>query len=404
MIEDLFKLSIVNLRKRKLRSWLTIVGIIIGIGAVVALISLSIGLNREVERQFQLFGSDKLFITPRGMGGFGPRSSSVVLTEKDVDVIKKTKGIDLVSAILWENLPVKYKDEVEFLPVFGIPTDEKTEKLFEEVQGFEINVGRQLKQSDKLKATVGYLLADEDIFENPIKLRSKLEIGDYTFRVVGIYKPIGNRQDDSSVIVPLEELRKIVGDEESVTMIFAKVQKGYDPINVKEDVEKALRDFKNQDEGEETFEVRTSEDLLRLINQLFGTIQVVLIGIGAISLIVGAVGVMNTMYMSVMERTKEIGIMKAIGAKDKDVLLLFLIESGIIGVIGGVFGIVLGIGMAKAVEMFASYSMFIPLKTYVGADLIIGALILSFGMGSIAGILPAKKAAGLNPVDALRYE
>ncbi len=404
MIKDFLKLSFINLRKRRLRSWLTIIGIIIGIGSVVALISLSVGLNKEVERQFQLFGSDKLFITPRGMGGFGPPSSTISLTEKDVDVIRDVDGVDLVSAIIFQQMPVKFRDEIQFINVIGISTDEETEKLFEEVQGFKVDKGRQLKPGDKLKATVGSLLGSGDIFKDEVEIRDKLEIGDTAFKVVGIYKPIGNNQDDSSVVIPIEELRKISGTKDEITMIFAKTKEGYSPINVKEEVEKALRDFKNQEKGEETFEVRTSEDLLRLINQLFGTIQVVLVGIGAISLIVGSVGVMNTMYTSVLERTKEIGIMKSIGATNSNIMQIFLIESGILGVVGGTVGIILGISMAKAVEMFASATLFVPLKAYVGIDLIIGALILSFTMGCVAGLLPAKKASSLNPVDALRYE
>ena len=402
MIKDFLRLSIINLRKRKLRSWLTILGIIIGIGAVVALISLSIGLNKEVERQLKSFGSDKLFITTRGTE-FG-LSTTVSLKEDDVDVIRRVDGVELVSHILIQKLPVKFKDEIKVVSIIGVPTDEETEKLFEEVQGFEISEGRQLKKYDKNKVTVGYLLGKGDIFSEEVEVRDKLEIFDNNYKVVGVYKQIGNRQDDSSIIMPINELRKLSNVEDDVTLILVKVKDGYSPTSVKDDVETALRKHKNQKEGQETFEVRTSEDVLRLINKLFGTIQIVLIGIGAISLIVGSVGVMNTMYMSVLERTKEIGIMKAIGAKNKDIMLIFLLESGIIGLFGGLFGIVVGIGMAKAVEFFASATLFVPLKAYIGIDLVIGALLLSFGMGSLAGVLPAKKAAELKPVDALRYE
>jgi len=130
----------------------------------------------------------------------------------------------------------------------------------------------------------------------------------------------------------------------------------------------------------------------------------VLVGIGAISLIVGAVGVTNTMYTSVLDRTKEIGIMKAIGAKNSDIMTIFLIESAVIGTIGGAAGIVLGALMAKVVEIAAGLTLLIPLKAYTGLDLIAGALLISLFIGAMAGLLPARKAASLEPVDALRYE
>ena len=405
MILDFLNFSFVNLRKRQLRSWLTIIGIVIGIGAVVALISLSVGLTVEVERQFEMFGSDKLFISRTGTMGFsGPPSSSVSLTEDDIKVVKRVDGIDLVATIVNQQLPVKFKDETKYMGVIGISSDEETQELFDEVQGFEVEDGRQLKPGDSSKATIGSLFAEGEVFDEIVNVRDTLEISGNEFKIIGLYKPIGNTQDDSSIIISIDDMREITGNEEDVTVILAKTKDGLNPIDVKEDLEDALRDAKDQEEGEESFNVNTSEDILRLINQLFGTIQAVLIGIGAISLLVGAVGVMNTMYTSVLERTKEIGIMKSIGGTNSDILQIFLIESGIIGLFGGTVGILVGLGMAKAVEIFAGAALFIPLKAYMGIDLIIGALILSFLMGTIAGVLPAKKAANMKPADALRYE
>ena len=405
MIQDFFRLSLVNLRKRQLRSWLTIFGIIIGIGSVVALISLSVGLNKEVERQFELFGSDKIFITSRGSMGFGPPSGSGrSLVEEDVDIIKKVDGVDLVASTAMQQTPIRFRDEIKFVNIIGISTDSETSQLFEEVQGFKVSKGRQLKPGDTYKITVGASFGEGNIFDKNIKVGNKLEIYEKSFDIIGIYEEIGNEQDDSQVYMPIDTFREITGIEKDVVAIIVKVDKGKDIDIIKSDIEESLRDYKKEDVGEESFNVNTSEDILRLINQLFGTIQIVLVGIGAISLLVGTVGVMNTMYTSVLERTKEIGIMKAIGAKNSDVLSIFLIESGVLGLVGGGLGVCLGLGMAKIVEIFASTAFFIPVKAYIGIDLIVGALILSFAMGSIAGFLPARKAAKLKPVDALRYE
>jgi putative ABC transport system permease protein len=404
MIKDFFYFSIINLRRRKLRSWLTVTGVIIGIAAVVALLSLSAGLTQEVERQFQMFGSDKLFITPRITGAattLGGGAGSLVA--KDLDTVRGINVIDNAAGILRRSEPVKFKDEVQYVTVVGISTDTETEKLFQEVQGFKINQGRQLKPGDEFKAGIGSYFAS-NMFKEPVKARDDLEIAGRTVKVVGTYLPIGNLQDDSMIVMPISSLREITGEKDALTAIFAKVKAGVNIDDAKNETLKDLRKAKNQKENEETFEVSTSQDILRLVNQLFGTIQFVLVGIGAISLIVGAVGVTNTMYTSVLDRTKEIGIMKAVGAKNSDVMKIFLIESAVIGTIGGAVGIVLGALMGKIVEYLAGAVLLVPLKAYTGPDLIAGALVLSLVIGTVAGLLPARKAASLEPVEALRYE
>jgi putative ABC transport system permease protein len=406
MIKDFFYFSIINLRKRKLRSWLTVIGIIIGIAAVVALLSLSAGLSREVERQFQMFGSDKIFITARFGGGTGmglASSGGAAINTKDLDAVRGVSSVELAAGILSKQEPVLYKKEIKYNTIAGISADPETEKLFEDVQGFKIDQGRQIKSGDTSSVAVGSSFAT-DTFKENVSLRDTIEISGKTFKVVGIFLPIGNSQDDSMIIMPVDALRDLTGDKNSLTAIMAQVKAGQNVNDAKDDIAKALRKEKDQQEGEETFQVSTSEDILRLINQLFGTIQFVLVGIGAISLIVGAVGVTNTMYTSVLDRTKEIGIMKAIGAKNSDIMTIFLIESAVIGTIGGAAGIVLGALMAKVVEIAAGVTLLIPLKAYTGLDLIAGALLISLAIGAISGLLPARKAASLEPVDALRYE
>ena len=172
-----------------------------------------------------------------------------------------------------------------------------------------------------------------------------------------------------------------------------------------EDIEEELRDERNEKEGQETFSVQSFSQLLETFTDIFAVIQAVFVGIAAISLVVGGIGIMNTMYTSVLERTKEIGTMKAVGAKNSDIFKIFLFESGLLGLVGGTIGILMGMGIAKSVEYIAMIQLGSPfIKAVFGLPLIIGALTFSFLVGTISGVLPAMQAAKLKPADALRYE
>ena len=186
---------------------------------------------------------------------------------------------------------------------------------------------------------------------------------------------------------------------------FEYFLKQFNPDIVAEDIEEALRDERDERIGQETFSVQSFSQLLETFTDIFAVVQAVLIGIAAISLIVGGIGIMNTMYTSVLERTKEIGIMKAVGARNRDIFLIFLIESGLLGLVGGIIGILLGIGIGKGVEYLAASQLGTPfLQAIFGFPLILSALAFSFIIGAASGVLPAMQAARLKPADALRYE
>ncbi len=187
-------------------------------------------------------------------------------------------------------------------------------------------------------------------------------------------------------------------------MIIAKVSSGTDIEEVAKDVKKELRKDRNLEEGKEDFIVKSPTQLLESFNTILIVLQVMLIGIASISLLVGGIGIMNTMYTSVLERTQEIGIMKSIGAKNSDILTIFLFESGILGFLGGLIGVIIGIILSKTVEIIASSLGFALLKPYISIWLVIGALTFSFLIGIFSGVFPAMQASKLNPVEALRYE
>ncbi len=405
MIADFFVLSFNNLKRRKLRSWLTMIGIFIGIAAVVALMSLGQGLQNYIEQQFENLGKDKIVISSKTLGPPGSATSkALILTSKDLEFIENINGVDWAIGYLMKTGQAKFKDEAKI--GFAIGGNPEDLKLNEEMQGIKIIKGRGLKEGDKFKVVLGYNHAqDGKIWKRGIEVGETIEIEGYEFKVVGIYDSIGNPFDDGAVYMPKETLREIlnVGDEES--QILVKVAKGFDPADVGETIKRKLRNFRNEKEGQETFNVETSEQLLKTFTDIFAVVQGVLVGIAAISLLVGGVGIMNTMYTAVLERTKEIGTMKAIGAKNSDILILFLIESGLLGLVGSIIGVLIGISLGKTAEYIATQALGSNfLQAAFPAWLISGALAFGFVIGSLSGTLPAIQASKLKPVDALRYE
>ena len=284
-----------------------------------------------------------------------------------------------------------------------MPLDE-SRNIIDDMQQFTIKHGRNLKETDKYTALIGIEIAEGNVFEKEVKLRDKITINKKDFKVVGIMERIGNKQDDSQIYIPMETARVVLDEPEDLMMIMVQVKEGIDPAKVAEDIEEVLRDERDEDVGEESFSVSTSEQLMDSMGDILGMVQAVIIGIAGISLFVGGIGIMNTMYTTVLERTKEIGIMKAVGARNSNVMLMFLIESGILGMVGGGIGCLLGILMAKGVDVYAAQAGFAMLEAHLSFSLIMGALLFSFLVGCISGVLPARQAANLKPVDALRYE
>jgi len=261
-----------------------------------------------------------------------------------------------------------------------------------------------LKRGDGFKVVIGNNLAEDNIFQRDIKVGDKLVINGENFQVVGILGKSGFPPVDNALLIPQDRLKKLLGFEDKLSAIVAKAKT--ENINqVADSVARNLRSLRNVDEGKEDFEVETPEHILQGFNTIFTIVQAVLIGIAAISLFVGGIGIMNTMYTSVLERTSEIGVMKAIGARNGDILFIFLIESGTLGLIGGFVGILLGIGFAKAVEI-GSTAFFgtVLIQAQISPFLIIGSLLFSIIVGVIAGTFPAVQASKLAPVEALRYE
>ena len=400
MWSDYFKIAFGTFKNSKKRTFLTVIGIIIGIAAVVSLISLGQGLQESVEEAFSTLGSDKIIIQAGTGSGFTP--TTIMLNDKDLKSIKTTNGIDLAGGAVYTIAQVKFQDEIQYTWVIGLGQDESTE-MMEESFSYKIIEGHKLNRDNEVYIT--HRIATEDVFKKAVEINNKIEIEGESFKVVARLDKIGNPQDDSQLVITLDKAVKLFNlEEEEYQFIIAKTQEGANIDRIAESIKKELRKNRGIEEGEEDFTVQTSEELMKSFGTILTVIQIVLIGIAFISLIVGGVGIMNTMYTSILERTNEIGILKAIGARNSNIFMIFLIESGILGIFGGVIGILIGISMSKLVAYAADLGGFGIIKASFPWYLIGGALLFSFVVGALAGTLPAIQASKLKPIDALRYE
>jgi putative ABC transport system permease protein len=403
MIHDYFILAIRNIRKRRLRSWLTMLGIVISIATIFVLISISIGLQSAVEEQFRMLGADKFFIMPKGQLGAPGTGGAVELNLKDVEVVEKVSGIKSVSYFLVGNAEIEHDKIKRYTMAIGIPM--KNDKIFEEVQNYKIDEGRMLKDKDLDKIVVGSQYKYNDFLKKNVKTGDKLNINGKSFEVIGIFQSLGNPGDDRQIYMNIEDARKLFNSPERVDQIFVQIDSGGDMKQIVERVDKKLRSMRGVTEKTKDFEIMTPEELLSSFGTILNILTAFLSGIAAISLLVGGIGIMNTMYTSVLERTKEIGIMKAVGARNKDVLVLFLIEAGLLGLIGGLVGVALGYGAAKLIEAIVTQQLATNLlRAAAPWYLIAGCLAFAFFAGAISGVWPAWRASKIKVVDALRYE
>ncbi|MFH1210806.1 MAG: ABC transporter permease [archaeon] len=395
MITDYLHFAYDSISHRKLRSWLTIIGIIIGIGAIVALISISQGLENAITEQFEKLGANRLYVAAKGFTG--PGATVEGLTTKDVDVIKQVGEVDWVNPYMFISDEVEFSREKQFIQqIVAFPAEDVMKKY----QDTDIKVaeGRVFMNGEKKVAMIGWLFA-KDKFKKDIKVNNRITIKGEKFTVVGVLAEVGNSEDDNMVVIPEEDARVLYERPNQVDMIEIKLKEGVDILFVAEKIKRRLEQARDND----NFEVLTPEQILEQIGSLLSIIQVILGGIAAISLVVGAIGISNSMYTNVLERTKEVGIMKSIGARNKDVMMIFLIEAGLVGLIGGVCGAIFGSLTALATGVIADSQGFGLLKIIIDWKLIAFSILFAVGIGMIAGVFPARQAAKLKPAESLRY-
>ncbi len=410
MIKNYFKLAIINLSHRKLRSWLTMLGIFIGVALIVSLISLGGGMRKAIEAQFQSLGADRIIIQAKG-NVFGPpgQTSAVKITNKDLKAVENSNGVEIAAGRLLRQGKIDFNDNSKFIYVASLPNEKDKADFLLTSLDMEAEYGRMLKPSDSYKVVVGSNYLDKKYFGKPLSVGRKIKIQGVFFEVVGIMKRTGSPQFDGAFLLNEEDEREIFNlkkenkNEEEYSLIVAKVLKGADVNAVVETIKKNLRKERNVKEKEEDFTVETAENVISSVNSILGMVQFVLVGIATISIIVGGIGITNTMYTSVLERVREIGIMKAVGARNSDIFYIFFIESGLLGIAGASIGVILGIGMSKAVEVISFQALKTSLiQANISFSLILGTIFFGFLIGAVSGTLPAINASRMQPTEAIR--
>lgn len=395
-ISDSLFIAISALKVNKLRSFLTMLGIIIGVASVVVLVSLGAGLRSYITGEFEKLGSNLLFIIPGriGFGGRGPGGATVnKLSLKHVELIeKKVKGLTGVAPTVQQFASVGYQGKIQQnVTLLG------TNYLFPKVANLNMENGsffnKSQSETGKLVAVVGKTLVD-DLFLNKNPIGEKIEIKGQKYKVIGVLAAQGSTfglDRDNVVIIPLVSAQRQFGISQ-INNIYAKASTQAVVHNVREEIKKVLL----TDLSEDDFSVMTAEQTLSTIQTVLRIISAVLAGIAAISLLVGGIGISNIMLVSVTERTREIGLRKAVGAAPYDILIQFLIEAVILSIFGGIIGLSLALVGAFVINQF------IPAVVTLWSVLL--AFIFSFLVGVIFGVMPALRAARLNPIEALRYE
>ena len=395
MIKEFFMYGLKHMKHRQLRSWLTILGVVIGIAAIVSLVSIGAGLENAIVEQFSALGADKIRIIPEGLTG--PPAGVEGLTDDDVDTVEDVIGVDWVSGITMSYATIEYDNQEDIMFVKGYPGDLASEgKIDIDVSLVE---GDWYSETESKSVVIGHSVAYE-VFDEEIMLKNDILIDEEKFKVIGILEQIGDQGSDQVVYMNFDYAREKFEMGDSVNAIVIAVEAGEDMDELVENIEKDLE----RDRGDDNFDVFTPEQLLDQLGSILSVVQFLLGGIAAISLVVGGIGIMNSMYTSVLERTRQIGVMKAVGASRWEIMLIFMIEAGLIGVVGGLAGVLFGVGFAFAVQGVAGLLGFSLLKIQVEWTVIAFALVFAFVIGMISGILPAYRAASLKAVDALRWE
>jgi len=417
---DIVKFSLNNLMHRGIRSWLTILGVIIGVAAVVSIISIGSGTQQVISSQLGGLGADIITISPGssrafGFGELNQRATSTEtknLTIKDVQTIKAVPGAQYVNGIVSERVSITYLTETASLSVQGVDP-----LAWKEMTTSNLDSGRYLTQSDMNSIVIGYDVAN-NVFKEPLLVNTQINVGGKLFKIVGILQQsgggFGGGGTDNTIFMPVSAARTVVENviENQFTSIQVKVADSSLVNATSNAIEQKLLILRHVTEDTKDFSIVSSQSLQQTISTVTNTLSLFLTGIAAISLLVGAIGIANTMFMSVLERTRQIGVLKALGTTNFEVTLMYLTESSIMGLIGGLMGIFLGFIASGIVSELGVRLLSGGPRGFGGGlsiavispNLILFAIGFSVLIGALSGLLPARRAARLQPVESLRYE
>lgn len=395
----LIKAALADFRRNKVRTFLTSLGIMIGVLSVVMLIALGLGLKNYIQQQFENLGANLVMVMPgSGFGGgegggfSGPAGlfGGVEFDEKDVSKLSRIANVKYAVPLYFSSIMVEAGSGKESGYVMGVNTD------YFELMNAEIIEGELFSKSDvqaRAKvAVLGFTIA-ENLFDEPTdSVGRTIRFNDQRFKVIGLIEKTGDTEQDRSVIVPYKTTYGSMNPDKTFWTIYLGVESEKDVERVKKEAEEVLLKRYKEDD----FAVIEQSEILSTVNQIFSIINSVLIAIGSISLVVGGIGIMNIMYASVTERTKEVGIRRAVGATENDILKQFLAESVLLSVFGGALGLILASLIVLGIRFFfpAAINAFAVIITFV----------VSSAIGIFFGVFPARRAAKLPPIEAIRYE
>jgi putative ABC transport system permease protein len=392
----IFKTSLDDFRRNKLRTFLTSLGILIGVSSVVLLIAMGLGLKRYIQQQFESMGANTIFIMPGDLSNGGMRGTmgGVKFDDRDVTSLKKIRNSIYTVPFFVKVSKAQGDKDTKSYEIAASTAD-----MFP-MMNVETQVGRLYTKSDADKGSKVIVLGPksaEALYGSVANALGKtVKIENQGYRIIGVAKAkggggLGVPSVDEHVYMPFKAALSFNPDK-SYYAIYIKADSADNVSSIKSDAKKILLKRYKTDE----FSVVESTEILNTINSIFTILNSVLVAIAAISLVVGGVGIMNIMFVSVVERIREIGIRRAIGARRQDILLLFLMESVLLSSIGGIMALLLSSGVVLLMQQF--------FPAYIDLWTVIIALGVSSSVGIIFGVIPAKKAADLSPIEAIRYE
>ena len=395
--------SLRSLAHRKLRAYLTILGIVIGVASVVTLISISDGLYASVQTQLEEFGSRVVAIIPGSPSStFAPSGGGYIkptagrLYEKDLQRIERIIGASGATAGIRAKTTLFFKKQNITITVTAIEPSK-----YEKVREVKIEEGRYLSDNERHTALIGSSYATTDILEQPMSVGSVFYMGkNHTrYRVVGIIDR-SSSLGKTNIFVTFDDGRELAGNTlgaKEISAISFTVPEGYDFDSVVAQAKSDLSAARGVREDDPDFTVVTADFILEQVGAFLAILTAILGFIIGVSLLVGGVGVANTMFVSVLEKTKEIGTLKAIGATSSDILMLVLLESAAIGLMGGIIGLALSAAIVFIISLF-DFTAVITIYTVAFA------LLFSMSISMVAGFIPARNASKLSPIEALRYD
>ncbi|MFA4985777.1 MAG: ABC transporter permease [Candidatus Brocadiia bacterium] len=395
------KVSLRSLRANKLRTFLAMLGIIIGVAAVISMLAIGAGAQKSILSRLSSLGTNLLIVRPGSSGSHGVSSGTQqTLKLSDAEaLLNQVSGINMLSPVVGGSAQAKYLNKNNRVSVNGVDV------TWMSVRDFSIDVGRCFSSAEVESmgrvAVIGPVTA-QTLFEGEDPREQTIKLNGINFRVVGVLKSKGDQgwfNPDDQVLVPYTTAMSILFGVDYLREIDIEANDGVDLTAVQTSVSEILRKrHRIADDADNDFEVMNQAEMISTVTSVSDIFSLLLGGIAGISLLVGGIGIMNIMLVTVTERTREIGIRKAIGAKRGSVMMQFLIESVVLSGLGGFFGVALGAGLSLLVSKFTQFPSVITMNS------VILALSFSFAVGVFFGWYPARRAAGLDPIEALRYE